>query len=158
MWAEAQLIVADEFRDGKVAGGEDPRSSVQRAFNNLPAGVTERFFRGDTAADYAPLLKYLVAEKIGFTIGADMTRELRTKCLAMPDDEWVLLEKRAAEEGDGRGPRTSARDVPTRLTTGPTEPAELAPGPVAWSPAPPRCAQRSSERRKVRSRTRPGAS
>ncbi len=31
VWAEEQLIVADEFRDGNVAGGEDPLSSVRRA-------------------------------------------------------------------------------------------------------------------------------
>jgi hypothetical protein len=32
VWAEQQLIVADEFRDGNVAGGEEPLGSVQRAF------------------------------------------------------------------------------------------------------------------------------
>src|SRR5439155_24211185 len=84
VWAEQQLIVADEFRDGNVAGGEDPLSSVRRAMGNLPAWVTERYFRGDSASYYTPLLKYLVAEEIGFTISAAMTPELRSRCLAVP--------------------------------------------------------------------------
>ena len=65
-WAEEQLVVADEFRDGNVAGGEDPLSSVKRAFGKLPQAVTTRYFRGDSADYYEPLLKYLVGEKIGF--------------------------------------------------------------------------------------------
>ena len=60
VWAEEQLIVADEFRDGNVAGGEDPLSSAQRAMENLPPWVQERYFRGDSASYYTPLLKYLV--------------------------------------------------------------------------------------------------
>ena len=80
VWAEEQLIVADEFRDGNVAGGEDPLSSARQAMENLPPWVRERYFRGDSASDDAPLLKYLVSEGIGFTISADLTKELRACC------------------------------------------------------------------------------
>ncbi len=97
VWAEEQLIVAEEFRDGNVAGGEDPLSSVQRAMENLPPWVKERYFRGDSASYYAPLLKYLVGEGIGFTISADLTQELRACCLAVPEADWVELEQRARE-------------------------------------------------------------
>jgi hypothetical protein len=99
-WAEEQLIVADEFRDGNVAGGEDPLSSAKRAMDNLPPWVKERYFRGDSASYYAPLLKYLVAEGIGFTISADMTKELRACCLAVPPEQWVELENRGTERVD----------------------------------------------------------
>jgi len=100
VWAEQQLIVADEFRDGNVAGGEDPLSSVQRAFANLPAWVTERRFRADSAAYYTPLLKYLVREKIGFAVSADMTQELRACCRAVVEQRWVRLDTREQEEVD----------------------------------------------------------
>ena len=100
VWAEEQLIVADEFRDGNVAGGEDPLSSARRAMEHLPPWVTERYFRGDSASYYAPLLQYLVAEGIGFTISADMTQELRACCRAVPEAEWVELERRARERVD----------------------------------------------------------
>ena len=100
VWAEEQLIVADEFRDGNVAGGEDPLSSVQRAMGNLPGWVRERYFRGDSASYYRPLLQYLVGEGIGFTISADLTQELRTGCQAVPEGDWVELETRARERVD----------------------------------------------------------
>ena len=100
VWAEEQLIVADEFRDGNVAAGEDPLSSVKRAMDNLPPWVRERYFRGDSASYYTPLLKYLVAEGIGFTISADMTQELRACCMAVPQEGWVELENRGTEQVD----------------------------------------------------------
>jgi len=100
VWAEQQLVVADEFRDGNVAGGEDPLSSVQRAFANLPSWVGECRFRADSAAYYTPLLKYLVREKIGFAISADMTQELRACCTAVSKRRWARLDTREREEVD----------------------------------------------------------
>jgi hypothetical protein len=100
VWAEQQVVVADEFRDGNVAGGEDPLSSVQRAFANLPPWVTVRRFRADSAAYYTPLLKYLVQEEIGFAISADMTKELRACCTAVANNHWAGLDTRAREQVD----------------------------------------------------------
>jgi hypothetical protein len=100
VWAEQQLVVADEFRDANVAGGEDPLSSVQRAFANLPSWVGERRFRADSAAYYTPLLKYLGGEKIGFAISADMTQELRACCTAVTKRRWARLDTREREEVD----------------------------------------------------------
>ena len=100
VWAEEQLVVADEFRDANVAGGEDPLSSVQRAFANLPPWVEERRFRADSAAYYTPLLKYLVKDQIGFAISADMTQELRACCTAVAKRRWARLDTREREEVD----------------------------------------------------------
>ncbi len=100
VWAEQQLIVAEEFRDGNVAGGEDPLSSVRRAFANLPAWVVQRRFRADSAAYYTPLLKYLVQEKIGFAISADMGKELRACCVAVGQERWEALDEREHERVD----------------------------------------------------------
>ncbi len=100
VWAEQQLVVSDEFRDGNVAGGDDPLTSVKRAFANLPPWVIERRFRADSAAYYTPLLKYLVHEKIGFAISADMTKELRACCTAVAPERWALLDTREREQVD----------------------------------------------------------
>ena len=97
LWAEEQLVVADEFRDGNVAGGEDPLSSARRAFDTLPPTVTTRYFRGDSADYYDPLLKYLVSEQIGFAISADMSPELRKVCAGQPEGAWQELEQRERE-------------------------------------------------------------
>ncbi len=100
VWAEQDLVVSDEFRDGNVAGGEDPLSSVERAFANLPSWVVERRFRADSAAYYTPLLKYLVREKIAFAISADMTKQLRACCTAVSSERWAALETREREQVD----------------------------------------------------------
>lgn len=97
VWAEEALIVADEFRDGNVAGGEDPLSCAKRALESLPPQVKHRYYRADSASYFRPLLKYLVGEGIGFSISADMTKELRAACQALPETDWVLLEERATE-------------------------------------------------------------
>jgi hypothetical protein len=97
LWAEEDLIIADEFRNGNVPGGKDPLSSVKRAFDALPAWVERRYFRADSADYYTPLLKYLVKEQISFSISADMSPELRACCTALSEESWDLLEKRERE-------------------------------------------------------------
>ncbi len=97
VWVEEDLIVADEFRDGNVPGNKDPLTSVRRAFAALPDRVDKRYFRGDSADYYVPLLKYLVNEQITFSISADMSPELRALCRAVPPEDWVELEVREHE-------------------------------------------------------------
>ena len=100
VWAEEDLIVADEFRDGNVPGGKDPLASVRRAFEALPEQVTKRYFRGDSADYYTALLKYLVKEGIQFSISADMTKELRACCTKTPKGQWQEFERREREVVD----------------------------------------------------------
>jgi hypothetical protein len=105
MWAEADLIVADQFRDGNVPAGEDPLSCCRMAFDALPASVNERYFRGDSACYEHQLLEWLsdgerereAAGKIGFAISADMSRELAKAAAAVADDEWNTI----SVEADG---------------------------------------------------------
>ena len=49
LWAEADLVLASEFRDGNVPAKQAPLTCAQRAFAALPASVKERYFRGDSA-------------------------------------------------------------------------------------------------------------
>jgi hypothetical protein len=46
LWAEMHLILADEFRDGNVPAHQQPLPLTRRAFQALPAHVTEYYFRG----------------------------------------------------------------------------------------------------------------
>ncbi len=97
VWVEEDLIVGDEFRDGNVPGNKDPLASVQRAFEALPCSVTKRYFRGDSADYYVPLLKYLVKEKIVFAISADMSPQLRARCEKVPETDWLTIQQRVRE-------------------------------------------------------------
>jgi len=102
---EQDLVVADEYRDGNVGAGTATLPLIQRAFANLPPSVTTYFFRADTACDNEPTLKWLAdpgrpggpAGPIGFTIGADMTKELHRVCDAVREARWQLCEERPEE-------------------------------------------------------------
>jgi Transposase DDE domain group 1 len=96
LWAEQDLVVADQYRDGNVPAGMRTPEVARCAVATLPAGVRERSFRGDSACYDEKLLKYLVREKIAFTISADMTAELRRVC-TQADLVWTLLEDRPRE-------------------------------------------------------------
>lgn len=104
-WAEQDLVVADEFRDGNVPAGMENLRLIQRAFASLPSTVRERYFRADSACYEESVLKWLadpdrkVGSKgeIGFTISADMTVELRALCERVPEKSWQLVEERVGE-------------------------------------------------------------
>lgn len=96
LWAEQDLVVADQYRDGNVPAGMHTPEVARCAVANLPAGVQERFFRGDSACYDEKLLKYLVREQIAFTISADMTADLRRVC-TQAELVWTLLEDRPRE-------------------------------------------------------------
>lgn len=96
VWAEQDLVLADQYRDGNVPAGMDTLAVARRAVAALPPTVRDRAFRGDSACDDETLLKYLVREQIAFTISADMSPELRKVC-ADPAVAWALLEDRVTE-------------------------------------------------------------
>jgi hypothetical protein len=103
-WAEQDLVVADEYRDGHVPAGMENLPLIRQAFQDLPAAVTERYFRADSACYDARVLKWLANDQrvegpqgwIGFTISADMTRELHEACTALSEEDWQLLEHEAS--------------------------------------------------------------
>src|SRR5881398_3992347 len=55
-WAEQDLILSDEFRDGNVPAGMDCLSSFLRATRALPQSVETIYFRSDSAAYQHKLL------------------------------------------------------------------------------------------------------
>jgi hypothetical protein len=49
VWAEPDLMVHDEFRDGNVPAGCGNVRIRERAVASLPPGIMQRFVRGDSA-------------------------------------------------------------------------------------------------------------
>lgn len=105
MWAEADLVLADEFRDGNVPARQAPLTCAQRAFAALPAGITARYFRGDSACHESGLIDWLTDPKraeepggvIGFAISAFTSLGLTQALTKAPDKEWTTF----AKEPDG---------------------------------------------------------
>jgi hypothetical protein len=105
LWAEADLVLADEFRDGNVPARQAPLTCAQRAFAALPAGITARYFRGDSACHETDLVAWLTdpqraAEpggRIGFAISAFTSVGLSQTLKKVPDAAWQTF----ATEPDG---------------------------------------------------------
>jgi Transposase DDE domain group 1 len=104
-WGEQDLVVADEYRDGNVGAGMATLPLIQRAFASLPPTVTTLAFRADTACYDERTLQWLADPArpggpmgpIGFTIGADMTKELHAVCAAAAEATWQRFEDRPDE-------------------------------------------------------------
>jgi hypothetical protein len=98
LWAELNAVVAEEFRDGNVPGIQAPLPVTQRAFQALPGGMKELYFRGDSACDEDNLLTWLRDEKrpegpqgfIGFAVSARMNSALHEEIVATPEAKWEL--------------------------------------------------------------------
>jgi len=104
-FVEADQVIGDEFRDGNVPAGMETLRLVQHGFASLPSTIRERFFRADSASYDQAVLRWLADEQrlgapagfIGFSISADMTRELAAACAAVAETDWTRVEERARE-------------------------------------------------------------
>jgi hypothetical protein len=96
-WAETQLMLHTEFRDGNVPAGYEQLRVLKEALDLLPVGVKKVYLRSDTAGYQHDLLRYCECEKharfgrIEFAIGADVTKEFR-KAVAEAE-EWKPVMK-----------------------------------------------------------------
>lgn len=96
LWAEMNVVVADEFRDGNVPAHQQLLPITQRAFQALPETVVERYFRGDSACHEQSLIEWLRDEqraggprgRIGFAVSARMNPALHAEIVATPELRW----------------------------------------------------------------------
>lgn len=105
VWAEMDLVLADEFRDGNVPAKQEPLACAQMAFAALPETITRRHFRGDSACHENELLGWLKAPererepggRIGFAISAVMSEALGREIRQVKESDW----KTFGQEEDG---------------------------------------------------------
>jgi hypothetical protein len=103
LWAEMNVALADQFRDGNVPAIQDPLSVAKRAFAALPETVQERYFRGDAACYETQLLNWLRDEQrtdgpagfIGFAVSVPMMKPLKEEILAVEAQAWQLYREEA---------------------------------------------------------------
>ena len=103
LWAEMDVVLADEFRDGNVPAIREPLRVARQAFAALPPTVKELYFRGDSACYEHELLTWLRDEKregglqgfIGFAVSAPMRAALAEEMQQTPEQHWKLYSEDA---------------------------------------------------------------
>jgi hypothetical protein len=96
VWAEMNVVLADEFRDGNVPAMMEPRAVAKQAFGALPETVTTYYYRGDAACHESGLINWLRDENraegpqgfIGFAISARMSEALHKAIEKVAEQAW----------------------------------------------------------------------
>ena len=93
-WAEHELMLHTEFRDGNVPAGFDLLRFLQESLEMLPAeGVERVMVRSDTAGYQVDFLRYMAEGRsrfgrIEFAVGADVTPALKEEVARVPESAW----------------------------------------------------------------------
>jgi hypothetical protein len=98
-WAEKQMVLRTEFRDGNVPAGHKNLGILKEALEYLPEGVKSVRLRSDSAGYQHNLLKYCETGKnkkfgrIEFAIGCDVTAEFKEAALLVEEEQWYPIYK-----------------------------------------------------------------
>jgi hypothetical protein len=103
VWAEADLVLADEFRDGNMPAQQEPLTCARLAFAALPETIQQRYFRGDSACHENQLLSWLKhpdrekepGGRIGFAVSARMSAELAKAIAKVKEADWKSFDTEA---------------------------------------------------------------
>ena len=90
LWAEQDVILHDQFRDGHVPAGCGNVRVLEQAMGNLPQGVTEIRLRADSALYETAVLRWCEARQIPYAISADMSEPLKAEILRLPEAAWQV--------------------------------------------------------------------
>ncbi len=82
LWAEQDVIVADEFRDGNVPAGMGNLRIIQKAVAALPGTFDEIRLRGDSALYEHEAMAWMDEKHIRYAISVRMSPRPRTCCAA----------------------------------------------------------------------------
>jgi hypothetical protein len=102
-WAEQEVSVHSEFRDGNVGAGHEQLRVLKEALGHMPAGVEKVLMRSDTAGYQTELLKYCAEDKderfgvIEFAVWVDVTEEFKAAVAEVAEEDWHTLEREVDE-------------------------------------------------------------
>jgi hypothetical protein len=96
-WAEQELLVHTEFRDGNVSANYDLLRVFKEALDGLPEGVKKVRLRADGAGYTHDLLSYCDRGdprfgRIEFAISCPVTDTFKNEVSLLPDEEWKRLD------------------------------------------------------------------
>jgi Transposase DDE domain group 1 len=96
LWAEQDVIVADEFRDGNVPAGMGNLRVIQKAVSALPGKFDEIRLRGDSALYEHDAMTWMDEHRVRYAISVRMSQQIKDCIEALPEHHW----KPAGEEAD----------------------------------------------------------
>jgi hypothetical protein len=96
LWAEQDVILADEFRDGNVSASTGNKRVIERALAALPEGVDQVFLRADSALYDHGLMVMLDQRKVGFAISVPVSQGLARRMAALDAAAWTFEREDAA--------------------------------------------------------------
>ncbi len=93
VWAEMNVVLADELRDGNVPAMMEPLNVAKKDFAALPETVETYYYRGDSACHESGLMNWLRDGEraegprglIGFAISARMSEALHKAIGKVPE-------------------------------------------------------------------------
>ena len=88
LWAEQELILADEFRDGHVSASSGNRRVIEAALAALPEGVEQVYLRADSALYEHALMVFLDRRRVGFAISVPMSEGLAGRVAGLDETAW----------------------------------------------------------------------
>jgi len=122
-WAEQDLVVADEFRDGNVPATMALLPVLQEAISALPPTVRLVRFRSDSAAYVHELLDWCRREipgrpRMEFAVSAEISDRLKAAIEAVAEEDWKPLRK-VTDQGwtAGRKEWAEVEYVPTHRSS-----------------------------------------
>jgi hypothetical protein len=105
-WAEQELVMHSEFRDGNVPAGFELRRVLEDGLEMLPEGVEKVYLRSDTAGYEQDLLQFMAEGKhprfgiIEFAVGADVTPHLKAEVARIAESDWQPFHKWDERKGE----------------------------------------------------------
>ena len=90
-WAELDLVVHEEFRQGSMAPQSDALNFLKETVAQLPAAVTEIFVRSDSAWYQKDVLDYCEEHGYGFAITADRDEAVNAALGLMNEADWQRI-------------------------------------------------------------------
>lgn len=104
-WAEQDLVLHSEFRDGNVPAGYEQLRLLKESLDHLPAGVEQVCLRSDTAGYQQELLEYCAEGKherfgvIEFAISARVSKGFKQAVSEVKESDWKPIYQ---EDAKGR--------------------------------------------------------
>lgn len=103
-WAEHEIVLHTEFRDGNVPAGYEQLRVLQESLELLPDGVEQVRVRSDTAGYQHDLLRYCETKqderfgRIEFAIGCKVTPEYKDAVSEVAQEDWHPIYKKVGTE------------------------------------------------------------